>query len=110
MTTAPRRPQDRLSKTEPTNGLFTFTHKGETYTLPKPVATVRAPKFMRANRRRSDLDLTWTIIEALADDDDDIMDVFDDMDEKEFERVSKRLGKLIGSDDSDEALGESEAS
>jgi hypothetical protein len=108
MTVAPRQPQDRKPKAG--TGLFSFDHNGETYTLPKPVSTVRAPKFMRANRRRSDLDLTWTIIEALADDDEDLLDVFDAMSEKEFGEISKRLGKLIGADDSDESLGESEAS
>lgn len=110
MTVSPRQPQDHKAKAN-TSGLFTFVHNGETYTLPNPVSIVRAPKFMRANRRRSDLDLTWTIIEALAGGpDEDLMEVFDEMSEKEFGEISKRLGKLIGSDDTDESLGESVAS
>jgi hypothetical protein len=106
---AARTPQDRKAKAG--EGRFTFTHKGKSYTLPKPVSTVANPGFLRANRRRDELDLSFTIIEILADEDPDILAVIDAMPLADFNRMSRRLSKAI-SDGLEAApeLGESEAS
>jgi hypothetical protein len=111
-TTAPRRPQDHKPKaTQATNGLFSFTHQGKQYTFPKPFSAVQNPKFLRQHRRRDELDLTFTIIEALADDDDEILDAIDSMAIGEFNKLSARLNKaLANATETSEELGESEAS
>jgi hypothetical protein len=113
MTTAPRVPQDHKSKASDSGkGRFTFTHKGESYTLPKPFETVQNPKYLRANRRRDELDLTFTMIEDLCGDTDEgekILDVIDTMTREEFNALSKRLGRALMQDVEDVA-GESEAS
>ena len=101
-------PQDRRPK--PT-GKFSFVHKGKTYTFPKPFAEVQNPKFLRANRHRDDLDMTFTIIEALADDDPDLLAVVDSLSLADFNKLSSRLGKaMTAAIGGSEELGESEAS
>lgn len=68
---------------------FTFEHKGETYTFEQGFEVVRSPRWLRANRRRDELDLAFTIIETIAG--DDALEAIDDMDEDEFVALSKRL-------------------
>lgn len=105
----PRRPQDRKPKAA--TGNFSFVHKGKTFVFPNSVAIIRQPKFQRANRRRDPLDLGFTMIEALAGDDQEILDAIDEMDEKEFAELDRRLGDALqGSNDNPDAVGESEAS
>jgi hypothetical protein len=107
--TAPRKPQDHKPKA--TNGLFSFTHQGKQYTFPKPFSAVQSPKFMRQHRRRDETDLTFTIIEALADDDDEILDAIDSMPLGEFNKLAYRLTKALSNAvETSEELGESEAS
>lgn len=113
MPTARRTPQDRKPKaTEGTaGGLFSFTHDGEEYTFPKPFTTVQTPGFLRANRRRDELDMAFTIIEVLADDDPDILAVIDKMPLPEFNNLQARLGKALqDSVDNADVMGESAAS
>lgn len=108
-TRAPRTPQDRKPKAAA--GKFSFTHKGKTYTFPKPFSVVRTPKFQRANRRRDPIDLTYTMIEELAGDDTEILDAIDDMTRKQFDDLSERMGKALQSSiDNPDAVGESEGS
>jgi len=109
MTTAPRKPQDR--KPQVTNGgRFSFVHKGQEYTFPKPWETVTAPKFLRANRRRDELDMAFTMIEVLADDDEEIIEAIDGMTLAEFNKLSRRMGKALRDSVDNPDLGESEAS
>jgi hypothetical protein len=108
--TAPRRPQDHKPKATAT-GLFSFTHDGKEYTFPKPFSAVSQPKFLRANRRRDELDMSFTMIEVLADDDEDILAAIDDMSLAEFNKLSTRMGRALrDSVGNPEELGESEAS
>jgi len=107
--TTPRRPQDRKPKAA--TGNFSFVHKGKTFTMPKPLSIIREPKFQRANRRRDTLDLGFTMIEALADDDPAILAAIDDMGEVEFSELDRRLGEALqGANDNPDAVGESAAS
>jgi hypothetical protein len=109
--TAPRQPQDRKPKPTATGEYFSFVHDGTEFTFPKPFAEVQNPKYLRANRRRDDLDMTFTIIETLADDDTNILEAIDAMGLKEFNKLSTRLNKALSNavEGSDE-LGESAAS
>lgn len=113
MTTA-RRPQDHKAKSGDTatvDGYFSFTKGDTTYTFPKPFSTVQSPSYLRANRRRSDLDLTFTMIEDLADDDPIILKAIDSMSREEFNTLSVRLGKALeDSADNPDVMGESAAS
>ncbi|HEY9265510.1 MAG TPA: hypothetical protein VIQ11_12990 [Mycobacterium sp.] len=108
-------PQDRKPKAAAAktgDGYFSFTHKGKKYTFPKPFDVVRAPGFMRQNRRRDPLDLTFTMIEALADDDEDLLAVIDGMEPAEFQSLSTRMGQALQSSVGAvaDAVGESEGS
>jgi hypothetical protein len=110
--TAPRRPQDRQQKASASkDGYFSFTKGDTTYTFPKPFSTVQSPAYLRQHRRRSDLDLTFTMIEDLADDDPDILKAIDSMSREEFNTLSTRLGKALeDSSDNPDVMGESAAS
>jgi len=77
-----------------TNKNFTFEHNGETYTFEKGFEEVRSPRWLRANRRRDELDLAFTILEAIAG--DDALEAIDSMNEDEFMALSKRLTKEMG--------------
>lgn len=70
---------------------FTFEHNGETYSFEQGFEVVRSPRWLRANRRRDELDLAFTIIETIAG--DDALDAIDDMTEEEFVDLAKRLNR-----------------
>ena len=61
---------------------YTFEHDGKTYEFEKPLDEVRKPGFIRANRRRDEIDLVFTILEAVAG--EEVLDVVDNMTEDEF--------------------------
>ena len=73
--------------------LFSFEHDGETYTFERSFDVVRSPRWLRANRRRDELDLAFTILEELAG--DDALEAIDSMDEDEFLALSKSLNKEL---------------
>lgn len=73
---------------------FTFEHNGETYTFEKGFEVVRSPRWLRANRRRDELDLAFTIIEEVAG--DEALEAIDSMSEAEFMKLAKRLTKEMG--------------
>lgn len=73
--------------------LFSFEHDGKTYTFEQPFDVVRSPRWLRANRRRDELDLAFTILEEIAG--DDALEAIDDMDEDEFAELSKKLNKEL---------------
>lgn len=74
--------------------LFSFEHRGNTYTFEKPFSTIRSPRWLRANRRRDELDLAFTILEELAG--EGVLEVIDSMSEEEFKELSGRLLKDLG--------------
>lgn len=111
--TAPRKPQDRKPKADEAapGGFFSFSQGGKQHTFPKPFSVVQSPGYLRANRRRSDLDLTFTMIEDLADNDPVILKAIDNMSRDEFNTLSVRLGKALeDSADNPDVMGESAAS
>jgi hypothetical protein len=77
-----------------TNDFFTFEHDGETYTFERPFAVVRSPRWLRANRRRDELDLAFTILEEIAG--DEVLAVIDSMTEDEFKAFALLLNKEMG--------------
>lgn len=82
-----------MSETTPTD-VYSFEHDGQTYTFERPFAVVRSPRWLRANRRRDELDLAFTILEEIAG--DDVLDVIDSMDEDEFKAFSRDLNRAMG--------------
>lgn len=76
------------------NKHFTFEHDGKTYEFEKGFEVVRSPRWLRANRRRDELDLAFTIIETLAG--EEALEAIDSMDEEEFASLAKRLNKEMG--------------
>lgn len=74
--------------------LFSFEHAGQTYTFEKPLSVVRAPRWVRENRRRDELDLMWTIVETVAG--DDALAAIDTMSETEFDDLMKQLERDQG--------------
>lgn len=78
---------------------FKFEHNGKEYEFEKDFSVVRSPKWLRANRRRDELDLAFTIIEEVAG--DEALEAIDDMDENEFMELAKKMNKEMGA-----ALGE----
>lgn len=73
--------------------LFSFEHDGETYTFERSFDVVRSPRWLRANRRRDELDLAFTILEEIAG--DDALEAIDSMNEDEFLALSKSLNKEL---------------
>ena len=73
--------------------LFSFEHDGETYTFERSFDVVRSPRWLRANRRRDELDLAFTILEEIAG--EDALEAIDSMDEDQFLALSKSLNKEL---------------
>lgn len=73
--------------------LYTFEHDGKTYTFERPFAVVRTPKWLRANRRRDELDLAFTVLETIGG--DEVLDVIDSMTEDEFKAFAVGLNKAM---------------
>lgn len=80
--------------TEKNKQNFTFEYDGKEYEFEKGFEEVRSPRWLRANRRRDELDLAFTILETIAG--DDALDAIDKMDEDEFTELAKRLNKEMG--------------
>lgn len=66
---------------------FSFEHDGETYTF-KPTYEVVTPGFLRANRRRDEVDAFFTMVEALVADDKQL-EVIDGMERAAFRQLMK---------------------
>jgi hypothetical protein len=98
----PKKPQDRKPKASEAEECFTFEHEGKSYTL-KATGDCLTPRFMRANRRRDDVDAFFTILEELADEDQ--LEVIDSMSNEEFGELSKKFYAHLGA-----TQGESAAS
>lgn len=71
--------------------LFEFEHDGKTYTFEKSFDVVQTPKWLRANRRRDQLDLVFTLLEEVAG--EEVLEVIDKMTKDEFEKFSDDIGK-----------------
>lgn len=78
---------------------FSFTHKGEDIEFEKPFSEVRSPKWLRANRRRDEVDLIFTIIEDIGG--EDVCDAVDEMTEDEFQEFVKAVMKEFSKDASE---------
>lgn len=72
---------------------YTFDHDGKTYTFEQSLDVVRSPKWLRANRRRDELDLAFTVIEEIGG--DDVVEVIDGMTTEEFKVFTKDLMKEL---------------
>lgn len=73
---------------------FTFEHNGETIEFEHDLAEVRSPRWLRANRRRDELDLIFTIVEDFGG--PAVEAAVDDMNEDEFSRFSRALNAALG--------------
>lgn len=73
---------------------FTFEHNGETFTFEHGFERVRSPRWLRANRRRDELDLAFTILEEVAG--DAALAAIDDMDENEFRDLAAKVNREMG--------------
>ncbi len=102
MPATPKTPQDHLTKKAKSKAgehtPFTFTHDDVEYSL-KPLATL-GTGFIRKNRRRTDIDALFTMLEALVDDDPkhkgDTLTAIDEMDREEFNQLQDDFNKHNG--------------
>lgn len=104
--TEPKAPQDHLKKKKRSKKSdapgedvgYSFTEDGETYTL-KPFSTL-SNGFFRKNRRREVIDLSYMIVEQLAD--EDALEVMDEWSRERFNEFQEEFATHNGFD-----LGES---
>nr|WP_274635531.1 hypothetical protein [Microbacterium bovistercoris] len=89
----PTKPQDHKTKTAQPDEPFEFAHAGKTYQLAPPSEVLTAG-FARANRRRSQEDQLFTMLEALAD--DDTLKAIDEMKRDEFKQFQIDFYSHIG--------------
>lgn len=91
----PAKPQDhKRSKAEMASEPFEFEHNGETFTLP-PSSAIKAG-MLRRFRKLDDLDVAFSIIEEVAD--EDALAALDDMDLARFNEVVSDWQEHIGVD------------
>jgi hypothetical protein len=79
--------------TSTSDDLYSFEFKGETYTFEKPLSVVRSPRWLRANRRRDEIDFAFTLLEEVAG--DEVLEVCDSMTDDEFAAFSRDLNKAV---------------
>lgn len=79
-----------------TTKTFTFEHKGETVAFEKDFSEVRSPRWLRANRRRDEVDLIFTIIEDIGG--EAVCEAVDEMNEEEFQTFVKAVMKEFSKD------------
>lgn len=68
---------------------FTFEQGGKTYTFEKSLDSVRSPRWLRANRRRDEVDLLFTMLEEVAG--AEALEAVDSMTSSEFEAFAAKL-------------------
>lgn len=96
--TTPKQPQDhkpkkaKRSEAPGEDAPYTFTEDGETYTL-APFSDL-PNGFFRANRRREALDLSYLIVEKLAD--EDTLEVMDGWSRKRFNDFQEDFARHNG--------------
>ncbi len=79
---------------------FSFEHDGQTYTF-KPTYDVLTPGFLRKNRRRSEIDAFFTMVEELVDDYDKktdksaTLDVIDNLDRPQFKALMEEFYEYL---------------
>lgn len=88
--TAVKQPQDHK---KPGGELYSFEFNGKTYTFEKPFEAIATPKWLRANRRRDELDLAFTMIEEIAG--DSVLEAIDEMTQEEFKEFSVAMNKAM---------------
>lgn len=89
-------PQDRKPKAEKTEDYFSFESGGETYTMPNRTVDVINTKWVRLNRRRDETDYSFTALEALAGDDEDVLDAIDNLSRSDLHKVLDKFQKHLG--------------
>jgi hypothetical protein len=72
---------------------FTFEHKGQSYTFAETFDAVTSPKWIRENRRRTEEDQLFTMLEEVAG--DECIKVIDSMERAEFRAFYESMGKAI---------------
>lgn len=88
----PRTPQDHKKPSDGT-GPFTFTFRGKSYTT-APLSEVVTPGFLRANRRRDQVDQVFTLFEALLP--EKVLEAtIDVMTREEFNAVGDELREFM---------------
>lgn len=95
MPTAPKVPQDhkpKASTLDDVDDCFSFDHDGKTYTL-APTADHMTPGFIRKHRNTNEADVTYSLIEELAD--AETLDVIDNMSWSEHSKFHEALGEYI---------------
>jgi hypothetical protein len=92
----PTEPQDRRRKKAKSDPTFSFDLDGETYTFDKPTSDVITTGWLRKNRHRNEEDQFFTAIEGLAS--EDVLEVIDDLEPKEFRRLYKEFFEHLGAD------------
>lgn len=90
--TAVKQPQDHK---EPRGNTYSFEFNGKTYRFEKSFETIATPKWLRANRRRDELDLAFTMLEEIAG--DEVLEVIDTMTQDEFKEFSKAMNSAMAS-------------
>lgn len=75
---------------------FTFEHNGKEVSFEKDFSTVRSPRWLRANRRRDEVDLIFTIIEDIGG--EAVCEAVDEMNEEEFQKFVKTVMKEFSND------------
>ena len=91
----PATPQDhKRPKAETASEPFSFEHNGESFTLP-PASSIKAG-MLRRFRKLDDLDVAFSILEEIAD--DEALAALDDMGIAEFNEVVSDWQSHIGVD------------
>lgn len=75
---------------------FKFEHNGKEYEFEKDFSVARSPKWLRANRRRDEVDLVFTILEDIGG--DEVCEAVDAMTEDEFQAFVKNVMKEFSKD------------
>lgn len=86
-----KQPTDHKKKAGTEN--YTFDYKGKNYTFEKSFEVIATPKWLRANRRRDELDLAFTMIEEIAG--DNALEAIDEMTQDEFKVFSLAMNKAM---------------
>ena len=75
---------------------FKFEHNGKEYEFEKDFSVARSPRWLRANRRRDEVDLVFTILEDIGG--EEVCEAVDEMTEAEFQEFVKKVMKQFSAD------------
>lgn len=93
----PRQPQDRKPKQEKSpEEFFTFTAGGRQHTMPNRTMDVLTPNYHRLHRKMDDEDRLWTMLEDLAEGDDEVLSSFGELSTAEWRQLQRDFAKHAG--------------